>query len=189
VRPEADRIPSSSSVTARENCWIKSVPLQGYNVNSLWFCEKYFDKNTLDTIAPDIEISLRPIAHGHRKEPWRNNVVAFGAAAGMVEPFILSSADVLYRTIQSFIKLLPTDIYCPVYAAEFNRIIEHTYTHLRYYHLCHYLLSAGVSSYWNAGRSVPVPSALKQRIELFKNRGQVIFHDGEMIPTTVWISL
>src|SRR5690606_16500530 len=45
------------------------------------------------------------------------------------------------------------------------------------------------SPYWNAGRRAPVPPSLEQRIELFKNRGKVLFHDGEMIPTAVWISI
>lgn len=191
VRPDPERIPSSTSVTALKNSWVQSLPLQGYSVNSMLFCEKYFDKNELDNIAQGTDMLLRPIAQGHRKKPWQSNVVAFGSAAGTVEPFIFSSTDVLYRNIQSFIKLLPTDILCSIGANEYNRTVVETYTRVRDYNLCHYLLSAGVSdsSYWNACREVPVSPSLEQRIALFKNRGKVIFHDSEMIPTAAWISL
>lgn len=191
IQSHKEDLPSISSIAAYTHYWLKSVPLQQHNVNSLIFNADYLEEDEAKDIFKSENIKIHQVSPGHKTELWHGNVIAFGGAAVNMEQFTFSKMDLLYQNIKSFLNLLPTDIRCPLNAREYNRITVEHYEQLKDYHLCHQLLTGPQldSGFWRACRAAPLSETLQQRLELFRGRSTFIPHDREIIPTEMWVSL
>ena len=184
-------LPSVSSITAHKHYWLKSVPLRQHSVNSLIFDRRYLNEEDVKQIAGNEEIKLHSLFAGRMDHLWHQNVIAFGEAGVNLEHFTFSKMDLLYRNIQSFLSLLPTDNRCQLNAEEYNRVTVEHYEQLKDYHLCHQLLAGSHldSAFWQACRAAPLSGTLQTRLELFRRRSTLIPHDREIIPAAMWVSL
>lgn len=187
---QASTIPSAISIAAGDRYWIKSIPLQDFSANTLMFNEKYLSEDEARVITNADHTLVEPLMPGHRQSLWYKNVIAFGSAAVNLEPFTFAGMDVLYRTIQAFLNLLPRDSNSPLKARQYNRIAIETYERLRDYHLAHYVLTRRqpTSNFWQDCQSIALPDTVEQQLALFYKRGKFA-HENEWIPKAMWASL
>ena len=191
-----NELPSAIALTAKNTHWERSIPLQTHSVNTLVFNDNHYREADALSLASQKSadnnfLVAQPTKHGRKDKAWYKNVIAFGEAAASFEPMSISAVDILYRNIQDFLALLPSDSDCTLNAAEYNRQTTEVYDTIRDYQLCHHTFTAMQPSddLWENHISQILPDKLKQRIDLFKTRGTVVSKDREMIPKSMWITL
>jgi tryptophan halogenase len=86
--------------------------------------------------------------------------------------------------------LLPVSTdYDPSAEAEFNRLSIAEYEQIRDFIILHYVAQQRPEEFWRACRSLPMPDSLAHRMELFRMRGKVARHDGQLFSDSSWIAV
>lgn len=189
--PHSENLPSCLTLQSTDKCLVKTVPLASSNVVSwIYNSECLADHEALEKIANNSAL-VQKLQHGCKAQLWVKNVIAFGDAAVTLEPLGFTGQDLLYENLSVFLNLLPTHSDFTENAKEYNRITSETYGHIRDYQSSHYLLHSGTAKlrYWNPDHINSISPELAHRIALFKLRGSLFFHDKEMIPPAMWITL
>jgi tryptophan 7-halogenase len=123
--------------------------------------------------------------NGLRREAWRGNCLAIGAAAGFVEPLASTGLRLIDGAVTRLIEHFPDQSDMRLMAAEHNRLTGALYDRARDFVLLHYLLSARPEPLWGT-RAAPPPESLARGLELFRHRGRVAFDDDELFEEAWW---
>jgi tryptophan 7-halogenase len=178
-------------IAAQAQGWLAQVPLNGAVDHALAFTSAGLDSDVAMTKlgSPGMNIGsprLLTFANGRHREFWHGNCVAIGAAAGFLEPLAATGLRLIDDGIARLIALFPDRDDTALMAREYNRVLDAAYVSARDFVLLHYLVSRrSGEALWSA-RSVPLPDSLAQRIELFRYRGRVIFHEDEIFEEPDW---
>ncbi len=123
--------------------------------------------------------------NGIRREAWRGNCVAIGAAAGFVEPLASTGLQLIDAAITRLIALFPHRGDMRLTSVEFNRILADQYEQARDFVLLHYLLSERIGGLWSAA-ATPSPASVARFLELFRHRGRTPILDDEIFEEAWW---
>jgi tryptophan halogenase len=77
----------------------------------------------------------------------------------------------------------------PTAEAEFNRLSIAEYEQVRDFILLHYVANDREEPFWRACHDAPIPDTLAHRIELFRSRGKVARHDGQLFADASWVAV
>jgi tryptophan halogenase len=127
---------------------------------------------------------------GRRKKFWNGNCVALGLAGGFMEPLESTSLHLVQSAVFRFLSLMPlSGAADPSAEEEFNRLSIVEYEQIRDFIVLHYAANQREEPFWKECAHMPLPDSLKHRIELFRSRGKVARHDGQLFADASWVAI
>ncbi|MBL0924769.1 MAG: tryptophan 7-halogenase [Sphingomonadaceae bacterium] len=183
--------------TAHSAGWQWQVPLQHRNGNGHVYCSEYMSDDEAHDILvrniagkPGADPNFLRFVTGRRKKFWNRNVVALGLAAGFMEPLESTSIHLINTGINKLIALLSLEGITQVQEDTFNRLTAKEYARIRDFLILHYnATSRDDSPFWNYCRNMSVPDSLTEKINLFRNNGQIFREDDELFTETSWAAV
>jgi tryptophan halogenase len=183
--------------TAHSAGWQWQVPLQHRNGNGHVYCNEYMSDDEAHSILvnniagkPGAEPNFLRFVTGRRKKFWNKNVVALGLASGFMEPLESTSLHLVNTGINKLIALLSLDGVTQAQEDAFNRLTGKEYARIRDFLILHYnSTTRDDSPFWNYCRNMPVPDSLTEKVELFRQNGQIFREDDELFTETSWAAV
>jgi tryptophan halogenase len=183
--------------TAHSAGWQWQVPLQHRNGNGHVYCNEYMSDDEAHAILvnniagkPGAEPNFLRFLTGRRKKFWNKNVVALGLASGFMEPLESTSLHLVNTGINKLIALLSLDGVTQAQEDAFNRLTGKEYARIRDFLILHYnSTTRDDSPFWNYCRNMPVPDSLTEKVELFRQNGQIFREDDELFTETSWAAV
>ncbi|GGD84839.1 tryptophan halogenase [Tsuneonella deserti] len=183
--------------TAWSAGWQWQVPLQHRNGNGHVYCAEFMEnQEALDILLANL--AGKPLADpnflrfvsGRRKKFWNRNVVAIGLAAGFMEPLESTSIHLVNTAITKLVSVLSLDGITPTQENAFNRLSGREYDRIRDFIILHYkATSRDDSPFWDYCRNMSIPDTLEEKIELFRQTGQVFREEDELFTETSWAAV
>jgi len=183
--------------TAHSAGWQWQVPLQHRNGNGHVYCNEYMSDDEAHNILinniagkPGAEPNFLRFVTGRRKKFWNKNVVALGLASGFMEPLESTSLHLVNTGINKLIALLSLDGVTQAQEDAFNRLTGKEYARIRDFLILHYnSTTRDDSPFWNYCRNMSVPDSLTEKVELFRQNGQIFREDDELFTETSWAAV
>ncbi len=183
--------------TAHTAGWQWQVPLQHRNGNGHVYCSSFMkDQEALDILLgniagkPGAEPNYLRFVTGRRKKFWNKNVVALGLAGGFMEPLESTSIHLINTGINKLIAVLSLDGITQTQEDAFNRLTGKEYARIRDFLILHYnSTTRNDSEFWNYCRTMAVPDSLTEKVELFRQNGQIFREDDELFTETSWAAV
>ncbi|OSZ69340.1 hypothetical protein CAP40_00280 [Sphingomonas sp. IBVSS2] len=170
--------PPHAHAGAFEAGWQRTVPLVGGQGGALFHSA---------ALLPDRPGAI-PLAQGRRVDAWTGNVVALGGAAILVEPLHGWNLTLLANALVRLIGLLPAAPNGPE-PAEYNRLTAAEADGVRDFAILHYKTNGRTGeAHWDTARAMPVPEALRRKLDLHASRGRVPLEDEELFGADDWIA-
>ena len=183
--------------TAREAGWQWRIPLQhrtgnGY-VYSSQFCD---DQDAADALVQSLEGPLQAdpkflrFVTGKRRKLWNKNCIAVGLSGGFLEPLESTSIYLIQQGITFLIEMFPSDEESDVARAEYNRMMDLEFERIRDFLILHYHATERADApLWDMMRTLDVPDSLKEKMALFRARGQVQTYDHGLFLEPSWLAV
>lgn len=186
--PLAVRLEPYTTVTGHERGWLRQVALQNEVQAEFHFSSQDLDEHqTTQALASALqgqapgEFETSDVTHGLRGQPWFRNCVAFGEAAGRVEPLDISNLALVFNAIQRFLGLFPDRSCSPLLARRFNRLTRWEFENLRDLSLLRYqAVERDDAALWSQWRNQPLPDSLRRKMSLFQSNGQIAYREQEV---------
>ncbi len=183
--------------TAHPAGWQWQVPLQHRNGNGHVYCSSFMSDDEAHGILvgniagkPGAEPNFLRFVTGRRKKFWNKNVVALGLASGFMEPLESTSIHLINTGINKLIALLSLDGITQAQEDAFNRLTGKEYARIRDFLILHYnATTRDDSDFWNYCRTMSVPDSLTEKIDLFRNNGQIFREEDELFTETSWAAV
>jgi tryptophan halogenase len=177
--------------------WQWRIPLQHRTGNGHVYCSKYVsDDEAAQVLLGNLDAKalaeprLLRFTTGRRHKLWNGNCVAIGLAGGFMEPLESTSLHLVQSAVFRFLSLLPTSPRPdPTAESEFNRLSAEEYEQIRDFIILHYVLNEREEPFWQACRHASIPDTLSHRIELFRSRGKVARHNGQLFSDASWVAV
>lgn len=186
-----------TQATAQQAGWTWRIPLQqrlghGY-VYSSRFCSDSEAKSTLlRSIGSRVieEPKIIPYMTGHRRQPWKDNCLSLGLAAGFIEPLEATAIHLIARGVELFLRYFPDRNCDPALVREYNRRMIGDFEEVRDFVVLHYCATQrDDSAFWRWCRDLTLPDSLQERIELFRRHGALREGVDELFRSTSWQSV
>jgi tryptophan 7-halogenase len=189
-------LPYTRSI-AHQAGWQWRIPLQHRTGNGHVYCSRFIsDDEAAKVLLDHLDGSslgaprLLRFQTGRRKKFWHANCLAMGLAAGFVEPLESTSLHLVQAAMFRFLSLLPySSAPDPAAEEEFNRLTILEWEQIRDFIILHYVANAREEPFWRERRHTSIPETLAHRIELFRSRGKVARHDGQLFSDQSWVAV
>ncbi len=192
-------LPSHRTLHTGAAGWIQTLGSQTHSEQQYFYHADFItDENARRTIGATDTAQIIPLNMGRRRHFWSKNCLALGTAAGDLGALGASTLHLLQSALRRFLHLFPAQLPSIENAAEFNRLTHLEYDHIEDFHSVHYRLAAKAAMevsthenipYWHGLHTTPYPDRLAYKLELFLQRGQIPFYEGETFSSGVWASL
>lgn len=183
--------------TARAAGWTWKIPLQHRTGNGYVFSSQYStDENALTTLLDNIDGKLLnepriiPFVTGKRKKIWHKNCLALGLASGFLEPLESTAIHLVFKTLAYFIRHFPDKHFDPVQEQLFNHKIHKEYLEIRDFIILHYCTTVREDTpFWRWCKTMDIPDTLTEKLELFRQRGQLMRGEEDLFRDTSWYAV
>jgi tryptophan halogenase len=189
-------VPYTRSI-AHDWGWQWRIPLQHRTGNGIVFSSRHVDDDTaraalLSNLEGKVLTEPRVIRFtpGQRKQVWKRNCVALGLASGFLEPIESTSIHLIQRSLVRLLQCFPTDGISQADVDEFNGQADADIRQIRDFIIAHYkVTNRRDTPYWHEAATMDVPEALRHRIALFRDTGQVFRIANELFAENSWIQV
>lgn len=189
-------VPYTRSI-AHDWGWQWRIPLQHRTGNGIVFSSRYVDDATaraalLANVEGRVLTEPRVIRFtpGQRKQVWARNCVALGLASGFLEPIESTSIHLIQRALVRLLQTFPTDGISQADVDEFNGQADADIRQIRDFIIAHYkVTNRRDTPYWRDASAMDVPEALRHRIALFRETGQVFRIANELFAENSWVQV
>lgn len=198
VQTQSNKQPAARTIAkARSAGWQWKIPLQNRTGNGIVYSSKFCsDQQALSALTDSLTepmlnapkaLSFTP---GRCKQAWQSNCIAIGLAAGFLEPLESTSIALVETAIARIQQLLPTGQYTEQTQQQFNDITALEYEHVRDFIILHYKLNQRTdSAMWQYCRDMDIPTTLAQKMQAFKDTGDVLPRAWEMFGKDSWLAI
>ena len=186
-----------TKATAHEAGWQWRIPLQHRTGNGHVYCDQYTSHETAtETLMANLD--AEPLAEprqlrfltGIRNKSWVNNCVAIGLASGFLEPLESTSIHLIQRAIFKLLSLFPKHGISTTLAERFNRDITAEYVEVKDFLIAHYKVTEREDSeFWRYVKHMPVPDSLAEKLEVFKERGEIVAAHDNFFRDVNWFAV
>jgi tryptophan halogenase len=174
--------------------WRWNIPVQHRVGNGVVFCSRFMSddeaRHRLVTDSggrPVKEPWLISIKAGRRKQAWNKNVVAFGLAAGFVEPLESTSIHLAITGVVSLIQLFPFAGIAPSLVERYNEITRAELEHVRDFIVLHYHANEREEPMWKQCREMALPESLAVRVDAWRERAHAWQQPNELFRVDSWL--
>jgi len=182
---------------AHEAGWRWNIPVQHRVGNGVVFSSRHMsdDEARAKLIKdsggrPVKDPWLIRIKAGRRKKAWNKNVVAFGLAAGFVEPLESTSIHTIMTAAVRLAHFFPFGGVNEPMIERYNELTRYELERIRDFVCMHYhYTERDDTPFWRECREMEPPESLTQRVELFRRGGYIYKVDGELFTVDSWISV
>jgi tryptophan halogenase len=183
--------------SAQKSGWSWKIPLQHRTGNGYVFSSKFCsDDEAIQTLLSSVkgktlnQPRVIPFVTGKRKKIWHQNCLALGLTAGFVEPLESTAIHLVYKTLVHFIQHFPDHDFNKTNEHRFNEKINADYEEVRDFIILHYCTSPRQDSqFWQWCQTMPIPESLKEKITVFKIRGQLEHKPNQFFTPDSWCSI
>jgi tryptophan halogenase len=183
-------LPRSTQVRARKAGWQWQIGVQGRTSHGHVFSSAFLGEDEAASLLPRASGAapvLRRYANGVRRQQWRDNVVAIGAAAACLEPLEGTGLHLVQSSIARLLAFFPDQAFPAIDIAEFNRQCAAEVEQLRDFLILHYHASARVDTpFWRYCQLMAVPERLIDAMELFRSRGRIVCDGNDLFDEHAW---
>jgi tryptophan halogenase len=180
--------------TAKPFGWQWRIPLQHRVGNGVVYSNEFITDDAAERCLreglegePLAAVNRIKFTAGRRRTSWDKNVVAIGLASGFLEPLESTSIQFIQSSIQRLIRYFPDAGFSPVCAQAFNRDAQREIENVRDFLILHYhATERDDSELWRYVKAMQIPDSLQERIELFRERGQLNLAAEELFQSTSW---
>lgn len=196
TRNTGEPVPYTIS-TARDAGWTWKIPLQHRTGNGYVFSSQYStDENAAELLLSAIKGELLtdprviPFVTGRRKKILHKNCLALGLASGFLEPLESTAIHLVYQTLIHFIRHFPDRDFDTYLEEQFNKKINMDYQEIRDFIILHYCTTMRDDSpFWKWCKMMPVPESLNEKIQLFRERGELNNLPSQLFGNDSWCSI
>lgn len=193
---DGDPVPYTRA-TAHSAGWQWRIPLQSRTGNGHVYCSEFIsDEAALDTLNSGLEgeaisePNFLRFKTGIRKKTWQKNVVALGLAAGFLEPLESTSIHLIQTAIARLMTNFPDKSFNQPDIEYFNHRTLTEYEQVRDFLILHYYATQrDDSQFWNYCRTMEIPKALQQRLDIYRENGRLYRHDNELFNEVSWFAV
>ncbi len=183
--------------TSRDAGWSWRIPLQHRTGNGYVFSDRHCtDDQATDTLLHAVEGKVLnrpkviPFTTGKRHKIWHNNCLALGLASGFLEPLESTAIHLVYKTLIHFIRHFPDRDFESYNERECNKKINIDYQEIRDFIILHYCTTGrDDTEFWRWCQTMPVPDLLREKIRLFRQRGQIDDPPGPFFSRDSWLCI
>jgi tryptophan halogenase len=183
--------------SARGAGWMWRIPLQHRVGNGHVYCSSFLnddqaERELLDQLegAALAEPNRLRFEAGRRKEQWKGNCVAIGLSSGFLEPLESTSIHLIQLGIGRLLELLPLHGWDALDAIEFNRLMNVEYERIRDFLILHYCATERDDTpFWRQCRAMALPESLREKMDLFRERGVVAPYRDGMFLEPSWLAV
>jgi tryptophan 7-halogenase len=186
-----------TQLTARDSGWQWRIPLRdrignGYVYSGAHLSDDEAAARLLERLegAPLAEPRLLRFKAGCRTKAWVGNCLALGPAAVFSEPLESTGLHLTQTGLGRLFSLFPDRDFDPAISAEYNRLTELEYEHVRDFLVLHYAASKRDDApFWRDRRAVRLPDSLTYRRDLFARTGRIARLEEETFPPSSWLAI
>ena len=181
--------------TAGRAGWQWRIPLQHRIGNGYAYASSLLsDDEAANTLLANLDgkplDEPRPVrfSPGRRQKAWEKNVVALGLSSGFLEPLESTSIHMIQSGIYRLLTLFPRRGFSQADVDEYNLQSSKEYEHVRDFIIAHYKVTRRDGDpFWDHVRTMQVPDALANRLELFRSSGRFFKHSAlELFAEESW---
>lgn len=177
--------------------WRWNIPVQHRVGNGVVFCSQYMSADEAKALlikdsggTPVKDPWLVSIKAGRRKKAWNKNVVAFGLAAGFVEPLESTSIYTITTAAVRLISLFPFNGVNDYLRDHYNELTRFELERIRDFVVFHYKFNQREDApFWKMCREMEIPDTLRTRVELWRQGGHAYRQEGELMTVDSWVSV
>ena len=181
-------------VAARAAGWQWRIPLQqNLSVGQVYSSAHQDDDAALADLRAAVgadflaEPLRRQFHAGRRQKFWDKNVVAFGSAAGGVDPLVGSDLFLLSNALFNLLDHFPDQQFDPANIASYNATIGDELERVRDFNILHYCLPRRDDSpFWQQGAQRALPDTVTRRVEMYRATGRIIQAGPEAFSDLDW---
>jgi tryptophan halogenase len=123
---------------------------------------------------------------GRRKLLWNRNCVALGLASGFLEPLESTSIHLVMSGTYKLLEHFPNTGFAQSNIDSYNTEVSQDIERIRDFIVLHYLTGRKDTPLWEYCQSMPLPSSLLERIELYRRCGRIRYKAGELFTDLSW---
>ena len=178
----------SRTLAGKDFGWTSKTPLQD-GVHTLTMCHPSSEQDALKNHDTRPSKPVTAVS-GFCNQPWRNNYLALGHSAAILEPLTPAPIALLQRDIQRLIELIPVTPNMSVERREYNRRFKEDYEHAAAFQRGFFEPHEKLDTpYWMAVNSEPLSAQLENKITQFQSRGALVQDDMEPFGKEDWTQL
>jgi tryptophan halogenase len=139
---------------------------------------------------PLAEPKMLSFVTGVRRSFWVKNVVAIGLSAGFLEPLESTSIHLIQQAVTHLADLLPDLDFQDADQVEYNQVMRREFESVRDFLILHYhATKRRDSEFWRYVSHMNIPQSLRQKMDLFSERGLVEgYHEGFFLEPS-WLAV
>jgi len=180
-------------ITARAAGWQWRMPLQqSASVGQVYCGELQGDDAARQELieaagAPLAEPRVLQFTSGRRASAWEKNVVALGAAAGVLEPLAATDLHTLGGGVFNLLDHFPDREFDPALIASYNAAVADEIERNRDFVILHYHLARRDDSpFWQQRAQAAVPPSVAARVALYRGTGRIMQRSADLFTDLDW---
>lgn len=189
-------IPYTRSI-AKDSGWQWRIPLQHRTGNGYVYSSKYCDAETAKLTLLE-GLDGQPLAEpkhlhfktGVREKAWVKNCVAIGLTGGFLEPLESTSIHLTQRAIHKLLSMFPAGEWDQRIIDKYNHQMFEEYNEVKDFLIAHYhITERDDTPFWRYVKNMDIPDSLRNKLETFKSRGEIVVDRDDLFRETSWFAV